>query len=47
MELGPYEHLTAQTLYDLFVLKGADIGIGDKSFTVNLKKNESFLILWK
>ncbi len=45
MELGRYENLTAQTLYDKFVLNGADIEIGDKSLTVKLKKKRELPLI--
>jgi hypothetical protein len=38
MGLGRYENLAAQTRYAKFVLNGADIEIGDKTFTIKLKK---------
>ncbi len=37
-ELGHFTNQTAQTLYDKFVLNGADIEIGRKAIKVQLKK---------
>lgn len=45
MELDRYEHLTAQTLYDKFVLNGADIEISDKTITVKLKKKRELPLI--
>lgn len=45
LELGRYEHLTAQTLYDKFVLNGADIEIGDKTCTIKLKKKRELPLI--
>lgn len=45
MELGRYENLAAQTLYDKFVLNGADIEIGDKTLTVKLKKKRELPLI--
>jgi len=45
LELGRYEHLTAQSLYEKFVLNGADIEIGDKTITVQLKKKRELPLI--
>jgi hypothetical protein len=45
MGLGRYENLAAQTLYEKFVLKGADIEIGDKTFTIKLKKKRELPLI--
>jgi hypothetical protein len=45
MELGRYSHLSAQTLYDKFVLNGADIEIGKKAITVQLKKKRELPLI--
>jgi hypothetical protein len=44
LELGRYKYLTAQSLYDKFVLNGADIEIGDK-ITVKLKKKRELPLI--
>ena len=36
LELGRYANLSVQSLYDKFVLKGANIQIGDKTITVKI-----------
>ncbi|TSA32480.1 MAG: IS4/IS5 family transposase [Porphyromonadaceae bacterium] len=45
LELGRYEHLTSQSLYDKFVLNGADIEIGEKAITVQLKKKRELPLI--
>ena len=45
MELGRYTNLSAQTLYDKFVLNGADIEIGDKTIKVQLKKKRELPLI--
>jgi hypothetical protein len=45
LELGRYSHLSAQTLYDKFVLNGADIEIEKKSITVQLKKKRELPLI--
>jgi hypothetical protein len=37
-DLGRYANLSLQSLYDKFVLNGADIQIGEITITVQLKK---------
>lgn len=44
-ELGRYSNNTAQTLYDKFVLNGADIEIGEKTIKVNLKKKRQLPLI--
>ncbi|HJZ41499.1 MAG TPA: transposase [Bacteroidales bacterium] len=44
-ELGRYSHLSAQSLYDKFVLNGADIDIGKKTITVQLKKKRELPLI--
>lgn len=45
LELGRYEHLTAQTLYDKFVLNGADMEVGAKTITIKLKKKRELPLI--
>jgi len=45
LELGRYSHLSAQTLYDKFVLNGADIEIEKKTITVKLKKKRELPLI--
>ena len=45
MELYRYSHLSAQTLYDKFVLNGADIEIGKRAITVQLKKKRELPLI--
>ena len=45
LELGRYANLSAQSLYDKFVLNGADIEIGDKTITVQLKKKRELPLI--
>jgi len=44
-ELGRYSHLSVQTLYDKFVLDGADIEIGKRTITVQLKKKRELPLI--
>ena len=44
-ELGRYSHATAQTLYDKFILNGADIEIGEKGIKVLLKKKRQLPLI--
>ena len=44
-ELGRYSNNTAQTLYDKFVLNGADIEIGEKAIKVLLKKKRQLPLI--
>ena len=44
-ELGRYTNLTAQTLYDKFVLNGADIEIGENEIKVQLKKKRQLPLI--
>ncbi len=44
-ELGRYRNQTAQTLYDKFVLNGADIEIGEKTIKVQLKKKRQLPLI--
>ena len=44
-ELGRYTNLTAQTLYDKFVLNGADIEIGENVIKVQLKKKRQLPLI--
>lgn len=44
-ELGRYSNNTAQTLYDKFVLNGADIEIGEKAIRVLLKKKRQLPLI--
>ena len=39
LQLERYEHLSVQSLYDKFVLNGADVIIQEDAITVQLKKN--------
>ena len=45
IELGRYANNTAQTLYDKFVLNGADIEIGEKAIKVLLKKKRQLPLI--
>ncbi len=45
LELGRYANLSAQSLYDKFVLNGADLQIGDKTITVQLKKKRDLPLI--
>jgi len=45
LELGRYANLPAQSLYDKFVLNGADIEIGDQTITVQLKKKRELPLI--
>jgi predicted DNA-binding protein YlxM (UPF0122 family) len=45
LKLGRYANLSAQTLYDKFVLNGADIQIKDKTITVQLKKKRELPLI--
>ena len=45
LELGRYANLSAQSLYDKFVLNGADIQIGEKAITVQLKKKRELPLI--
>ena len=45
LELGRYINLSAQSLYDKFVLNGADIQIGEKTITVQLKKKRELPLI--
>jgi hypothetical protein len=44
-ELDRYSNNTAQTLYDKFVLNGADIKIGEKEIIVQLKKKRQLPLI--
>jgi hypothetical protein len=44
-ELGRYSNNEAQTLYDKFVLNGADIEIGEKAIKVQLKKKRQLPLI--
>jgi len=44
-ELGRYSNNTAQTLYDKFVLNGADIEIDEKAIKVQLKKKRQLPLI--
>lgn len=44
-ELERYSNSTAQTLYDKFVLNGADIEIGEKAIKVKLKKKRQLPLI--
>lgn len=44
-ELGRYTNQTAQTLYDKFVLNGADIEIGEKVIKVQMKKKRQLPLI--
>lgn len=44
-ELGRYSNNTAQTMYDKFVLNGADIEIGEKAIKVLLKKKRQLPLI--
>lgn len=44
-ELGRYKNQTAQTLYDKFVLNGADIEIGEKAIKVQLRKKRQLPLI--
>ena len=41
LDLERYEHLTAQSLYEKFILNEGDIIIDNESITVNLKKKRN------
>jgi hypothetical protein len=45
LELGRYANLSAQSLYDKFILNGADIEIGDKTIIVQLKKKRELPLI--
>ena len=45
LELGRYMNLSAQGLYDKFVLNGADIEIGKKTIKVQLKKKRELPLI--
>lgn len=45
LELGRYEDLSVQRLYDKFVLNGADIEIGAKTINVQLKKKRDLPLI--
>ena len=45
IELDRYANLSAQSLYDKFVLNGADIEIGNKTITVKLKKKRELPLI--
>ena len=45
MELERYSNLTAQRLYDKFILNGADIEIGEKAIKVQLKKKRQLPLI--
>jgi hypothetical protein len=45
LELGRYEDLSVQRLYDKFVLNGADIEIADKNIVVQLKKKRDLPLI--
>jgi hypothetical protein len=44
-ELGRYSNNSAQTLYDKFVLNGADVVIGEKAIKVQLKKKRQLPLI--
>ena len=44
-ELDRYEHLSVQSLYDKFVLNGADVVIKDKTISVQLKKKRTLPLI--
>jgi hypothetical protein len=44
-QLDRYSNLTAQSLYDKFVLNGADIEIGEKAIKVQLKKKRQLPLI--
>ncbi|MFH1159516.1 MAG: transposase [bacterium] len=44
-ELERYEHLSVQSLYEKFVLNGADIIINEKTITVQLRKKRSLPLI--
>lgn len=45
LELGRYNNLTTQRLYDKFILNGADIQIMDKSVLIQLKKKRELPLI--
>ena len=45
LELGRYSNLSAQTLYDKFVLNSADVAIEKKTITVQLKKKRELPLI--
>ena len=45
LQLGRYANLSAQSLYDKFVLNGADIEIGTKNIRVQLKKKRELPLI--
>ncbi len=45
LQLERYEHLSVQSLYDKFVLNGADIIIQEDAITVQLKKKRNLPLL--
>jgi hypothetical protein len=45
MELDRYANLSVQSLYDKFVLNGADIEIGENTITVQLKKKRQLPLI--
>jgi hypothetical protein len=45
MELGRYSNLSAQSLYEKFVLNGADIIIQEETITVQLKKKRNLPLI--
>lgn len=45
LELDRYEHLTAQSVYEKFILNAGDIKIDDSSITVNLKKKRNLPLI--
>ena len=45
MDLGRYSNLSAQNLYEKFVLNGADIIIQEETITVQLKKKRNLPLI--
>ena len=45
LELGRYTNLSAQGIYDKFILNGADIEIAEKTITVQLKKKRELPLI--
>jgi hypothetical protein len=45
MDLGRYSNLSAQSLYEKFVLNGADIIIQEETITVQLKKKRNLPLI--
>ncbi|MDF1574447.1 MAG: hypothetical protein P1P86_04555, partial [Bacteroidales bacterium] len=45
LQLERYEHLSVQSLYDKFVLNGADVIIQEDAITVQLKKKRNLPLI--